>query len=317
MMKTGDLLDEGQDCVVTQDSFGFRVFSFRDTAWHQVARVIVPDSVGPVQTGAWTIGDIRNDQHDELVACAAHRLLAYRWDGKAFTFTSYRFPYFADGVTSGDLFGRGRTELAVFAYDTATIDSASWLYNLCIVEFSAAGPKLVWNDSGRLGYRKMTIVPPDWLVCIADIESQGSNQLVVALSQSDVSPTRYDLLTWSVTGLRLFDSFIISRGAFTRERVEHTDTAPCPAVIGELVPVEWNGAGAVLAHLDNPTNEVMTREIMMTIQDDKLSVLDTIPLLEGHNWPTLMFWMNLDGKGEGVLQTLDGVSYYFYRKTKD
>ena len=46
-------------------------------------------------------------------------------------------------------------------------------------------------------------------------------------------------------------------------------------------------------------------------------MLDTIPLLEGHNWPTLMFWMNLDGKGQGVLQTLDGVNYYFYRATKD
>ena len=73
-----------------------------------------------------------------------------RWDGKAFTFSSYPFPYFADGITSGDLFGRGLTELAVFAYDTAAVDSASWLYNVCIVEFRAAGPEVVWNDRGRL-----------------------------------------------------------------------------------------------------------------------------------------------------------------------
>jgi hypothetical protein len=187
---------------------------------------------------------------------------------------------------------------------------------VCIVEFGASGPKVVWNDSGRLGYRKMTIVPPDWLVCIGDVESQGSNQLVVAINQSDMSPTRYHLLTWSGTDLSLLDSFVISRGVFTRERVEHSEGG-CPAVIGELVPVEPNGAPAVLAHLDNPSNEVMTREIVMTILDDKLSVLDTVPLLEGHNWPSLMFWTDPDGKGNGVLQTLDGVSYRFYRESED
>ena len=116
----------------------------------------------------------------------------------------------------------------------------------------------------------MTTVPPDWLVCITDIENQGSNQLVVALSQSDVSPTRYDLLTWDGTGLTLLDSFIISQGVFTRERIEHSEGG-CPAVIGALVSVERSGSAAVLAHLDNPASEVMTREIMMTIQDDQLS----------------------------------------------
>jgi hypothetical protein len=312
MMKTGDLMHDGRDCLVAQDSFGFRVFSFRDTSWQQVARIALPDSVGPVETGVWTIGDIRNDKDDELVACAERRLLTYRWDGKAFALSSYRFPYLADGIVSGDLYGYGLTELAVFAYDSEPRDPAACFYNVCIIEFSETGPEVVWNDSGRLGYRKMTTVPPDWLVCIGDVESQGSSQLVVAINQSDMSPTRYDLLTWDEPGLSLLDSFVISRGAFTREKVEHNRAGGFPAVIDNIVPVEKDGGTAVLAHLFDPT-----REILMTIRDDKFSVLDTIAALEGHIWPTPTFWMDPDGKGEGVLQILDGTDYYFYRESKD
>jgi hypothetical protein len=312
MMKTGNLMDEGQDCLVVQDSADFRVFSFRDTTWQQVARIAVPDSVGRVKPGAWAIGDIHDDLHDELVACAGRRLLTYRWDGKEFASSSYGFPYLADGITTGDLYGYGLTELAVFAYDTEPRDPGSCPYNLCIVEFSVAGPEVVWNDSGRLGYQKLTVVPPDWPVCIGDIENQGFNQLAVARSQSDMSPTRYDLLSWDETDLSLFDSFVISRGAFTRDRVEHNHAGGFPAVIDDIVPVEQDGGTAVLAHLFDPTSG--TREVMMTIRDDNYSVLDTVAAIEGHVWPTPTFWMDLDGYGEGVLQIVDGAHFYFYRK---
>jgi hypothetical protein len=316
-MGAGNLLNDGRDLLAFEDGSGFLLLRLgEDTAWKQVAHLTLPYSPDSMNPGCWTIADINDDSQDELVACTGHRLVVFRWNGKEFDESSHAFPYLVDGIVAGDLGGDSLTRLALFAYDSEPKEPAGCLYDLCVVKFSDNAPGIIWNDSGASGYVKATVVPPDWLICVGDIMNLGSNQLAIAIRQSDMSPTRYHLLNWSDGALSLLDSFVISRGAFTRDNVEHNEKGGFPAIIGDLTAVECDKITAVLAHEFDPA-----REVLFAIRNDSFEILDDIAETEGRVWPNRTFWMDPDGKGKGVLQIVDdgaGLSTcYFHRKPPD
>ena len=56
------------------------------------------------------------------------------------------------------------------------------------------------------------MVPPARMICIADIENKGHNQLIITGGQSDVSPTGYALFNWVSGNLEKMKAFSIEKG---------------------------------------------------------------------------------------------------------
>ena len=255
-------------------------------------------------TISWTTGDIDGSGQDEIVAFRDRTILVYRWNGTKFALSRYAFPYLVDDAIIGDVNNDGHNELVVLGYDPK-----GYIYNLCVVRLQGRRAAIVFNDSGRFGFVKFTIVPPDWLVCIADLVGDGTNQLVAAEEQSDMGPTHYSILKWASGKLVL-----VHKGEFAGE-----NRAVFPALFKDLIPVKLTGVPMLVATELGGISGV--RHLLVRMKQDTYLAADTVFQDSGNVGPDEAFWLNIDGRGKGVLQVMMPTSgqaeYRFYRAERE
>jgi len=314
--KPANLLGKEHEFIVVKHNFYFEVFQFTGEQWKSFYEIpfMEESSINAKITKsiAWTIGDLNNNGKDEIVICIDRTIKRFEWNGNQFKKTVYEFPYLTDDILIGDINNDNLNELVLLCYETSlSSEEPGCKYYLCNAKLNKKGLHLLWTDGGKLGYVKSNVIPSDHLVCIADMENTGSNQLIVAEGQSDVSPTRYNLLIWEKDELKLLKSFIVSKG--TMITTGHIEAAPF--LIDDLIPIKVKSQTMFIASMVYP--HVKCKQVLLRIENNNLSIIDTIFDHSGWSFPNRVYWINIDGKGKGLLRVTklrSGESkYVFYR----
>jgi len=312
--KPANLLGKEHEFIVVKHNSYFELFQFTGDNWKSFYKIPFMEGSSRnakiIESIAWTIGDLNNNGKDEIIICIDRTIKRYEWNGEQFKEMAHKFPYLTDDILIGDINNDNFNELVLFCYEKSLI-SASCEYYLCIAKLNKERLCLLWLDKGKLGYVKSNVIPSDNLVCIADIENIGYNQLLVAEGQSDVSPTRYNLLIWDKDKLKFIKSFIVSKGTIiTKGHIEAV-----PFLIGGLNPIKIEGKTMLLASMVYP--HAKFKQVIVKIENNKLSISKAIFDHRGWYFPNGVYWINLDGRGKGILEVIKlksgKIKYLFYR----
>jgi hypothetical protein len=315
-VQSAHLYDESRDCLVRADSTCFRVFQFNGKTWTQRDTIPSASSGDTSDVSAWTVGDLGGKGQDAVIAVAGKTLGIYSRKGSKFGCTRYRLPYFVDDVKVGDVNNDGHNELVMLTYQRLFPDSeGSFHYHVVTARVTGDSFTELWNDSARLGVIRDEECGSDRLVCVADVKGVGRNQLLCARGQSDVSATVYVVFNWQKGRLTAAGEFLITdtllSGAETRS-VPAPPFAPTPMlvesdsgwndgspegpVMGDWIPVEFNGGSAFLVPWFGYATCKLAR-----IAHDTFQVLDTLPDRDDFLY-VRAYWLDPDGQGKGILR---------------
>jgi hypothetical protein len=223
----------GHDCVAVQASESIEVEQFDTTGWQTIAQIPFPHHDFGTPAMCWATGDLAGNGSDEIVTCQDSLVTRYQWVGGQFWERRAVFPYLVDQVQIGSVNNDDNNKLAFFCEDSA--NSRGYPYHVCIASWRDTNLALLWDDSTKLGYSVCNM--PDFLLCVADVANVGYNQVLISKSQSDPSPTRFNLLTWNekANDLELTQSFAL-HDKLVPIPVEQEDTTPGPWEAGPLHP---------------------------------------------------------------------------------
>ena len=195
-IKTLRLPGFDRGCVVTTSSNHLHIIQFISDSWQNISRIQFSMSHYDYYGGySWITGDLDNDGTDEIIACLDSLVNKYKWNGKKFLAQTALFPYLIEQVRVGDVNNDGENELVFFCGESLPHERIGYPYHLCIAKWKDTELNILWDDSIKLGYGVRNM--PDFLILIADVINKGYNQLLISRSQSDVSPTAYNLLKWN------------------------------------------------------------------------------------------------------------------------
>jgi len=349
-IKAGKLVEGKPETLVTLDSAGFEIFQFTDSLWKRLDRLpFVQETANRMdRRSTWTIGDLDNDGIEEIVTWSGKTVLQFKARADSFITCTYDFPYVIQQGLIGDIDNDCRNDLVAFCLDENLYRYYEdrlfgGTFRLCVLELDAGDLNLTWTDDGNLGYIWSTIVPPDRLQLIAPFPDGNENKLLVSRSQSDMSPTTYDLLAWGGEVLERVQTFKIFNGCILGqdqwpEYPSKPKSRKSPVVAP--LPGEWTGR----ANINDPSIcgalqsiTVAGRRAFLGMQippgtNNRVVLIPKGDYFTVHplaaredRWIPGMasLWMDLDGLGEGILAlryNLPGQSvtemkwmYWFYR----
>jgi hypothetical protein len=284
-----------RECVVTTSSNYLEVIQFVEDSWQSISRIPFSMSHYDYYEGySWTTGDLDKDGADEIIACHDSLVHQYKWDGKKFLTQTALFPYLIEQVRIGDINNDGDNELVFFCGESLPHDRIGYPYHLCIAKWKGSKLNMLWDDSTKLDYAVRNM--PDFLILIDDVVNSGFNQLLLSRSQSDVSPTAYNLLKWNdKTGRLEFNkSFRITDKIVPSDSHIHS----LPFISGRLNSLTKD-------------NTTFLSGMMVTEGEKHSEFYYDILKIEGdslvqarhifHNLTSSTCFINLDGKGIGLL----------------
>lgn len=313
-LRVRDSVLEQVDCI-----------SLRDTTF---AFAIGPGSAMHKRTAFWTCGDVDSDASDELLIALDTLLLIYRRVNPIFVPETVALPRAARQLVVGDIDNDGRNEL-IACCDTTT--NGRWpkhrpgmKYRIYVYRYIGKKLEILWDDHATLGYGEP--IMPDYFWSVADFRNVGRNQLLASRSQSDVSPTLYDLLDWNrdAGGLRRQKSFLVSDDLVPATK---RDSIFVPFALGRMMPARTSIGTLVAVEakvLDTNSSgetDVAFRERLLRIKGGTVQSFgdlwhDDHPT--GSNYYYAVF--DPDGAGQGVLRVLDiwyprpGECFYEFRR---
>jgi len=308
-------VDEKDNIVVKSDS-AFTILKFNGEDWEFIYKIDINTNESDIKV--WTTGDLDNDKKDEIIIFKGKNIVIYNLTEQDFIKSTHDFPYYVESALVGDIDNDNLNELLLFCCEEASsYERFGCKYYLCVVKYDGQKINIFWSDSQRLRFEDSGIVPPDKLVCIADIENKGNNQLVVTGGQSDVSPTNYGLLNWVNGGLERTKSFSVSKGAIRtgnsakdkpmrknrkksrEEKFEREEIHPF--LIGGLKATLIDGKTILLGTMVD--KDYKRIPAIIEIKENNIKI-ENLTYIETHGWYPLnmLLWANIDGYGRGILR---------------
>ncbi len=280
----------------------------------------------------WISCDVDNDGKDELVFFNGSTVDVLRFNPayakrSRYLRKAHDLPMLAGHqalqMAAGDLDGQDGDELAVFSSPGSTKTNAAdkdfveVKYFLSVLKWQSDRNTLdvIWSDEASLGYHDFGITSPPSLVGIGDMLNTGVSHLIIRDSQSDVSPSRFDLLDWSGKDMRKDKTVILANGRVwpNKENDEPPDDTWEPFVWYDFRVVKMQDETVILAPLSGRAG---TYHSLLRISGDIVeSVGLTITPVKGIGQvlPNPVHWINLDGKGKGLLHVNAWNEFIFYR----
>jgi hypothetical protein len=284
-----------RECVVTSSSNHLEVIQFVGDSWRNIAHIpfthIYHDYHNSLR---WTTGDLDGDGSDEIITCYDSFVNQYSWNGKEFQGKTAEFRYLVEQVRIGDINNDGDNELVFFCGESLPHERIGYPYHLCIAKWKDSRLNILWDDSAKLDYAVRNM--PDFLILIADVVNTGYNQLLLSRSQSDVSPTAYNLLKWNDKKgrLELNKSFKISNQILPAD----THHNIMPYLTSKLNSITQNDTTFLSGiFVSSGKQHIEFCYWLFKIKGD--SLIQTRPIF--HDYPGGTCFINLDGKGVGVL----------------
>ncbi len=282
-----------RECIVTSSSNHLEVIQFIGDSWQNISRI--PFSVPHYYSGySWTTGDLGNDGTDEIIACHDSFVSQYKWNGKKFLPQTAIFPYLIEQVRIGDINNDGDNELVFFCGESLPHDRIGYPYHLCIAKWKGSKLNIIWDDSTKLDYAVRNM--PDFLILIADVVNNGFNQLLLSRSQSDVSPTEYNLLLWNSEkrNLEFSKSFRITNQIVPGDSY----ISSLPFISGRL-DYFTKGDTTLLSGMMFSAGEKYLEFYYNILKIEGDSLVQARPIF--HNLTSGTCFIDIDGKGFGLL----------------
>ena len=329
MITTFKLADSNRDQIFSFDNKSFSIYQFNDTKWE--SRYQGEIDLDDFNYKKLLSGDIDNDNNDELLLIKNKTIIIYNFADGHFDRAAYELPYYPENALIGDIDNDSLNELVMLCADEPdTIDRFNSYYNLCIYDYYERKPVLTWSDNGDLKLLSShPVVPPQRLMCIADIDNTGYNKLIIPGMKSDASPTYFLLFSWDNNTLirskqfritELSDTLITSpdknqRKPDRQSKEELAEFKREPGlrqhVFHDVKPGKFKDETYLLTDiLDKRVVPVIIRII------DKELIVTRLPdKILNSSW---LKWFNIDGQGIGILHTFypensDTAQFEFYR----
>ena len=184
--------------------------------------------------------------------------------------------------------------------------------------------QILWTDEAKLGYGEDEM--PDYFWSVADFQNLGRNQLLVTRSQSDVSPTVYDLLRWDENdkGLSRHASFLLSD---TLVPASNAESDIFPYAVGRIQPFGTSlGTLAMVEFSDWDRNDsvdldVALRQRLLRLTGNDVQSFGNVWLRDGPMGSNCYYTtIDPDGVGQGLLRVSDiwhpqpGKCFYEFRR---
>ncbi|MDD5531027.1 MAG: VCBS repeat-containing protein [bacterium] len=303
-LKSANLLGNRQEFILIKDKSILKILQFVKKEWKTFYEITLDDS-NSTKNIKWTTGDFNNDGKDEIILFKEHSMIKYEWNGKEFGKTVNELPYLIGDALIGDVNTDRKNELVTFCYENPLKkEDTGCKYYICIIKTENDSLRFLWTDKGELGYINSNIVPSAHLLCIANVDT-NYKQLVIAESQSDVSPTTYDLLMWNKNKLERTKSFIVAEGniitkGYTEER---------PFLLGYFKPIYIKEKEYFLGCVECAPDSLHPYHYSQTVifeMKNNFRILKSFELTDCDCNGFEMSWINLDGKGKGVMGLYSG-----------
>lgn len=309
-IRIADLHGDKKDYLIAKYNSAFNIFKFNGENWESIYNIDIKGTEPDIKV--WTTGDLDNDKKDEIIIFKEKTIIIYDLDESAFIKSTHDFPYYIESAAIGDIDNDKLNELIMFCCDEPwSYDRQGCKYNVCVVKYVDQKLNVFWSDNQELGLSASDMVPPDRMICIADIENKGHNQLIITGGQSDVSPTGYALFHWVLGSLEKMKAFSIEKGSLLipdgikreprrkgkrgekRERKEIR-----PYMFGDIKPALIDGKTVFIGRMLDTDGK--TIPVMAEIRDDNIKI-DSLTYLTNIK---MLFWANIDGSGMGILRIM-------------
>jgi hypothetical protein len=310
----------------------------RDTALTRRDSILLSDTafnfeIGPGSSmqkrkAFWTSGDINSDGSDELLIALDTLILVYNRSSKTWVPDTTELPRAVRQMVVGDIDNDGRNEL-IACCDSTTNGrwQESWpgmKYCVYVCRLVNKTLQMLWTDEAKLGYGEDEM--PDYFWSVADFQNLGRNQLLVTRSQSDVSPTVYDLLEWSGNdkGLSRHASFFLSD---TVVPASSGESDIFPYAVGRIQPFSTNSGTLVMVEFsdwdrsDSVDLDVALRQRLLRLTGNDVQSFGNVWLQDGPMGSNCDYTtIDPDGAGQGLLRVCDiwhpqpGKCFYEFRR---
>lgn len=283
-----------RECVVTTSNNHLEVIQFIGDTWQYISRIPFSLSHYDYYGGySWTTGDLDKDGTDEIITCHDSLVSQYKWNGKNFLAQTAVFPYLIEQVRIGDINNDGDNELVFFCGESLPHDRIGYPYHFCIAKWKDSRLNMIWDDNTKLDYGVSNM--PDFLILIADVVNTGFNQLLLSRSQSDVSPTEYNLLLWNSEkrNLEFNKSFRITNQIVPGDSY----ISSLPFISGRL-DYFTKGDTTFLSGMMFSAGEKYLEYCYNILKIEKDSLVQVLPIF--HNLTSSTCFIDLDGKGIGI-----------------
>ncbi|MEW6617883.1 MAG: VCBS repeat-containing protein [bacterium] len=307
----------------------FQAGNFIMTAQFENNNLNIVHQIPFQEINLWVCGDLNKDKKDEIIFIKSPSIQTYEWGEGKFLKKEYNLPqlsnYEIHQAIVGDIDNDDINEIILFAKNTqensqGEEDEGFKLY-LFILKRQKEKIKIIWSDKGKMGFYDPRVVPPPTLVCVGDIFNRSKNQLVIMETQSDVSPSGFNLLMWSKNRLKLDQTVMFANNKIWSSEEwesEHPEEKITSFVWYTFDIFKINNQIRILAPIyDGKSIPSDTYQGLIKISGNRFEVEEILKPVElkerGQILPNIVHCINIDGKGKGLLHITADDKYHFYR----
>ncbi|MFC1554428.1 hypothetical protein ACFL7D_07330 [candidate division KSB1 bacterium] len=265
-INSGSLKGASRNCIVITGQGKQLILEFREDSLfplHEVDFDFEPITMGP-RFPMSVIGDFNNNGIDEIIIGLSKKILKTEWEDNQFITVEYEFPYYTYDCITGDATNDGVDDVIIACLPEPIYDDPERAryetYRIVLLNLINDELEIIYDKKEDLDIGISTAIPPDFLVCAADLDNSGTNEIVISEAQSDMSTTGYRSFNWNKESR----SFL----AVKNFRIDE--------VIGFLFPFTNNGTTYINAteYLRNERGK--SRQSILLIRDET-KYKETIP----------------------------------------
>jgi len=281
--------DKRRDVLVFQKSNTFDFYIFDKTNLIIINSASIPFEMNKIK---WVIGDVDNDNYDDILVYENDKISIFSGKEKSFIKKNIKTDLYIANLVIGDINNDNRNEIITFEY--AKLDSELKKdYFLKIYTYKEDRFAKIWSDEGRMKYGEFT--GRDYLINVSNFRNTSKNYLIISTKQSDVSPTKYHLLSYQDNQLSIEKKFIIANN----EILFHQHNENFPYIAGSFIPIQINKEQYFIS--TQISDGYKFEKVLFKISNDKLVKykFDDSDIPESQSGK--IFYMNLDGNSKGLL----------------
>ncbi len=305
-----NLYGDKHEFIVSKRNNFFRISRFERNVLNSIHQIPID------KIDTWVCGDLNRNGKDEIIIFNGSLFQVYEWGKNKFAEEVYNLLELKNHkvyqAVIGDIDNDSSNELILFSYPkNLPIEKYSGPLYLSIWKYKDRKVKMLWSDQERLGFSSSGMIPPETLVCVGDIFNEGRNHLIVKAAQSDASPSIYIFLSWSKNRLKFKRT-----AAFINYKVVRfykNEDKLFPYIWQKFKVIKIKNQTKILAPIFDKEGDGSGIIKISKNRFEIENILREPPIKKGRIIPGVVHWINIDGKGKGILHITANNKYYFYR----
>lgn len=214
------------DLLAILHPMALRILSFSGKSFELVVQTVIPE-VPP--DAPWCVGDFDGDGRDDILVATRENPTLYKLAGKKIKALPVSINGIVESALAANIDGLPPDELIILRKNISSNSETT----LILEALSLSDPdfRTIWSDEGMTGFESPNFSPSDVLSAAGDIFNTGKMTVLVWISQSDVSASRYVPIEWTGDRFIRKEPFCIAGGQILADSREES-----PFAVGDLQP---------------------------------------------------------------------------------